>query len=147
MIAGDNDTSDKFIANVADNGDKLFIGVLDTGDKLFTGVVDTGDKLFTSVNDTDDKLFTPVSLIPVINNQIAKNSSPVSTTPPKNCSLVSTTPHQTPFNIIQDIICLLPSRSNLHPSGAGGLPIDNYQCSGSMTFWCGSGSGSTDPCL
>jgi hypothetical protein len=22
-----------------------------------------------------------------------------------------------------------------------------YQCCGSMTFWCGSGSGSTDPCL
>ncbi len=23
----------------------------------------------------------------------------------------------------------------------------NYQCSGSMTFWCGSGSGTADPCL
>ncbi len=26
-----------------------------------------------------------------------------------------------------------------------GLPF--FQCSGSMTFWCGSGSGSADPCL
>jgi len=30
------------------------------------------------------------------------------------------------LNTIQNIICLLPSRSNLHPSGAGGLPIVYY---------------------
>ncbi len=24
---------------------------------------------------------------------------------------------------------------------------DSTQCGGSMTFWCGSGSGSADPCL
>ncbi len=27
------------------------------------------------------------------------------------------------------------------------LPYCNHQCSGSMTLWCGSGSGSADPCL
>jgi hypothetical protein len=53
MIAGDNDTSDKFIASVAD-----------TGDKLFTG-------------DTSDNIFPKVSLIPVIKNQKAKMLSPV----------------------------------------------------------------------
>ncbi len=26
-------------------------------------------------------------------------------------------------------------------------PVCFWQCSGSMTFWCGSGSGSADPCL
>jgi hypothetical protein len=29
----------------------------------------------------------------------------------------------------------------------GGTLISRNQCSGSMAFWCGSGSGSTDPCL
>jgi hypothetical protein len=28
---------------------------------------------------------------------------------------------------------------------ANGIAL--YQCSGSMTVWCGSGSGSADPCL
>ncbi len=37
-------------------------------------------------------VFSPVSLIPVRNNQIAKNLSPVSTIPLKNCLPVSTTP-------------------------------------------------------
>jgi hypothetical protein len=32
MIAGDNDTSDKFIASFALTGDKLFTGVVDTSD-------------------------------------------------------------------------------------------------------------------
>ncbi len=36
--------------------------------------------------------FSPVSLIPVRNNQKAKNLSPVSTIPLKNCLPVSTTP-------------------------------------------------------
>jgi hypothetical protein len=43
--------------------------------------------------------------------------------------------------------------------GGGGRPLDRghqtgrpqrlgrHQCCGSMTFWCGSGSGSADPCL
>ncbi len=27
------------------------------------------------------------------------------------------------------------------------ISLEKYQCSGCMTFWCGSGSGSADPCL
>jgi hypothetical protein len=37
MIAGDNDTSNKFIASAAAIGDKLFTGVVDTSDSIFPG--------------------------------------------------------------------------------------------------------------
>jgi hypothetical protein len=32
------------------------------------------------------------------------------------------------------------------PQVSGRLNYSFYQCCGSMTFWCGSGSGSADPC-
>jgi hypothetical protein len=55
----------------------------------------TCDKFFTGINDTGEQLlpvFSQVSLIPVRNFQKAYNLSPVSTTPLKNCSAMSTTP-------------------------------------------------------
>jgi hypothetical protein len=63
VIAGDNDTDDKF----------------------FAGINDTGEQL-SPVTDTGNNIFSPVSLIPVINNQKAQNLSPVSTTPLKKLS-------------------------------------------------------------
>ncbi len=41
-----------------------------------------------------------------------------------------------------------PYPSGSSPFGTPGSPdTTEYQCCGSMTFWCGSGSGSADPCL
>jgi hypothetical protein len=73
MIAGDNDTCDKFFAGINDTGEQLspvtmtpakktfFQGVVDTGQKnaksfkFIAGVNDTANKFFTSVNDIADK--------------------------------------------------------------------------------------------
>jgi hypothetical protein len=69
MIAGDNDTCDKFFPGVVDTGQKylkslkFIAGVNDTSEKLFTGVNDTANKFFAGVNNTADKtvLTIPVS--------------------------------------------------------------------------------------
>jgi hypothetical protein len=78
MIAGDNDTCDKFFASINDTGEQIslvtmtpvitfFPGVIDTGQKiqkskiycwsqkLFSGVNNIADKFFSGVNDTSDK--------------------------------------------------------------------------------------------
>jgi hypothetical protein len=83
MIAGDNNTCNKFFAGISDTGEQLspvtmtpaiiffpgvvdtsqkyskslkfIVGVNDTAEKLFNGVNDTADKFFASVNDTADK--------------------------------------------------------------------------------------------
>jgi hypothetical protein len=67
MIAGDNDTCDKFFASINDNGEQLllattfFSNVVDTGQKypkslkLIAGVNDTTEKLFIGVNNTAEK--------------------------------------------------------------------------------------------
>ncbi len=63
----------------------MFIaGVNDTGEKLFSGVNDTTDKFFGGVNDTGEYRVLPILA--------CLKLLPVSTTPPKNCSPVSTTP-------------------------------------------------------
>jgi hypothetical protein len=60
-----------------------------------------------------------VSLIPVINNQKAENLSLVSTTPPKICSTVSTTPAinllpMTTMSVIR--VCGVSMEASLHGS-------------------------------
>jgi hypothetical protein len=69
MIAGDNDTCDKFFAGINDTGGQLspvtstpaitfFPGVIYTGQKypkslkFIAGVNDTAEKLYSGVNDT-----------------------------------------------------------------------------------------------
>jgi TPR repeat protein len=36
--------------------------------------------------------------------------------------------------------------AEMHATGTGNKRDGFNQCCGSMTFWCGSGSGSADPC-
>jgi hypothetical protein len=72
MIAGDNDTCDKFFAGINNTGEQLlpvtttpaitfFPGVVDTSQKypkslnFIAGVNDTADKFFAGVNNTADK--------------------------------------------------------------------------------------------
>ncbi len=78
MIAGDNDTCDKFAASINDTGEQIlsvpmtpaitfFPGVIDAGQKiqkskiycrlqkLFSGVNNIAEKFFSGVNDTSDK--------------------------------------------------------------------------------------------
>jgi hypothetical protein len=70
MIAGDNDTCDKF-SPVSTTPVTIIAGDNDTGDNFFPGVIDTGQKcskrlkLFTGVNDTAYKL-SPLSMTPPI---------------------------------------------------------------------------------
>ncbi len=64
MIAGDNDTDDKFFAGIDDTGDNS------TGDKFIASIKDTGEQ-WSPVTMTPVITFSPVLLIPVINNQKA----------------------------------------------------------------------------
>jgi hypothetical protein len=78
MIAGDNDTCDKFFADINNTGEQLSLvtitpaktfyhGVVDTGQKnakslkFMAGVYNTAEKLFSDVNDTAEKLFRGVN--------------------------------------------------------------------------------------
>ncbi len=63
---------------------------------MITGVVDTGEQFITGDNEQEQasviNTFFPGVVVPVRNNQKAKNLLPVSTIPLKNCLPVSTTP-------------------------------------------------------
>jgi hypothetical protein len=77
MIAGDNDTCDKFFAGINDTSEQLSLVTMTPAITFFPGVVNTGqkysksqkfivhvndiaNKLFNGVNDTADKFFAGV---------------------------------------------------------------------------------------
>ncbi len=70
---------------------------------------------------------------------------------PPNFSLQSTFKHITNCIFLEAFSCSLrnPSEDDLPilRTREGNSMYYTSQCGGSMTFWCGSGSGSADPCL
>jgi hypothetical protein len=81
MIAGDNDTGDKFFTGIKDTGEQLSPVTTTLVITFFPGVVDTDHKepkslkFIAGVNDTAEKLFM-VSTTPMI-NLLAVSTTPV----------------------------------------------------------------------